>query len=242
MIGKLGQQCIDSVQRESFPVILASGSPRRKLLLPLVCRVLGSVSPEIDETPLAGESAQALAVRLAELKLARAGSMLASDAHSAILVSADTVVSLDGQPFGKPSNAAEARFMLTALSGRAHTVITAVALGQVGGRRSKSSRVTWVPTEVVMRYIDSSEIELSIVQGDPFDKAGGYAIQDAKLKPVDRIAGCFPNVVGLPLCAIRSMLQDDAGQATFVPTETPCDLCRKASVVLNGHGFWAPQL
>ena len=143
--------------------------------------------------------------------------MLGSNVGRTTLVSADTVVALDGEPFGKPLDASDAREMLSALAGRSHTVITAVGLGQTAERQTSDTRVTWVATEVVMRDIGHSEIERYIDRGEPFDKAGGYAIQDAELKPVDHMVGCFPNVVGLPLCVVRAMLTDQTLEGLFVP-------------------------
>src|SRR4051794_9781043 len=113
-------------------VILASQSPRRMLLLPIVCRVVGTVSPDVDESPVLEEPSEQLAPRLAKAKLDRARSMLEVGPDNVSIVSADTVVSLEGIPFGKPTCESEARDMLTNLRGRSHTVITAVAIGQAG--------------------------------------------------------------------------------------------------------------
>jgi len=221
-------------------IILASQSPRRRLLLPIVCRVVGTVSPDVDESPALGESSEQLASRLAKAKLDRARSTLEVGSDNVSIVSADTVVSLEGIPLGKPTCESEARDMLTNLRGRSHTVITAVAIGQAGLERVTDDRVAIVATEVEMRELANEEIEQYIARGEPFDKAGGYAIQDAQLRPVKAIRGCFPNVVGLPLCVVQAKFQNDSVSSSFVPTDTPCDLCRAASELLNEHGFWAP--
>jgi MAF protein len=162
---------------------------------------------------------------------------LVEEVHPSIaVISADTVVSLDERPLGKPADKAEAMAMLQALSGRSHTVITAVALS-----RSNDDRTTLisVSTAVHMRTLDPSEIEQYVERGEPFDKAGGYAIQDAELRPVRAISGCFPNVVGLPLCAVQSLL---VGSDNRLSLEAPCHLCKRAAEVLSRHGFWASLL
>ncbi len=220
-------------------VILASQSPRRMLLLPIVCGVVGTVSPDVDESPALGETSEELALRLAKAKLDRARSMLEVSFDNVSIVAADTVVALKGIPLGKPTCESEARDMLTNLRGRSHTVITAVAMGQARSESVTDDRVAIVATEVEMRELDNEEIEQYIARGEPFDKAGGYAIQDAQLRPVEAVRGCFPNVVGLPLCAVQAMLENDSVSGSFAPTNTPCELCRAASEALNEHGFWA---
>jgi septum formation protein len=212
-------------------VILASGSPRRRLLLPIICPVDSTLSPDADETALPGESSVALAKRLAATKLEAARQVLETSPDSVIVISADTVVSIDGAPLGKPTDAADARTMLRRLRGRCHTVITGVAVWESRTNRTTS---TAVATEVEMRPLDDGEIERYIERGEPFDKAGGYAIQDAELRPVLAITGCFPNVVGLPLCGVQTLLE---GQATT--SVAPCDLCDRAAGVLSQHGFSA---
>jgi MAF protein len=221
-------------------VILASQSPRRMLLLPIVSTVTGTVSPDVNESPAPGESSDQLALRLAKAKLDRARSVPKVSSDNVRIVSADTVVSLEGIPLGKPSCESEARDMLMNLRGRSHTVITAVAIGRAGSEFVTDDRVAIVATEVEMRDLDNEDIQQYIARGEPFDKAGGYAIQDVQLQPVDGVRGCFPNVVGLPLCAVRAMLENDSVSGWFMPTNIPCDLCRAASEVLNEHGFWAP--
>lgn len=219
-------------------MILASESPRRRLLLPLVAQIQACVSPSIDETPLATETAQELAARLAATK-ARAASTIELVAPPAVpVVSADTVVALGKTALGKPTTPDEAREMIQALSGRSHTVITAVALTSPN---TEGTRVVWASTEVRMRDLGRAEIEASVERGDPFDKAGGYAIQDPELRPVQALHGCFPNVVGLPLCAVEALLQDPLTGGA-ISRASPCRLCREAATLLRRGGFWAPEM
>lgn len=226
----------DSIARAGTRVILASGSPRRRLLLPIICPVDSTLSPEADETPLPDEPSEALASRLARDKLGTTRQQLGDNPRPTIVISADTVVSLDGQPLGKPASAGDARAMLRSLRGRSHNVITAIALWESAANRTC---LTSVATEVAMRQLNDAEIERYIERGEPFDKAGGYAIQDAQLRPVRAIGGCFPNVVGLPLCAVQSMLDGGVAGSSSVRPSPPCELCQRASGVLSRNGFWA---
>ena len=109
---------------------------------------------------------------------------------------ADTIVALRGALLGKPHDADEARAMLEFLRGRTHRVVTAVAVLPAGRR---GPLVDHAVTRVTMRRYTDAEIAASIARGDPFDKAGAYAIQDDRIAPVARYDGCYCNVVGLPL-------------------------------------------
>lgn len=115
----------------------------------------------------------------------------------AIVLAADTIVVADHRLLGKPADAAEARHMLVLLRERAHLVVTGVAL--IGPERVREGSGS---TRVWMRAYSEREVEASIARGDPFDKAGAYAIQDPILRPVRRINGCRCNVIGLPLAMV----------------------------------------
>lgn len=227
-------------QSESGPpeLVLASSSPRRRLLLPLVAPVRDTISVDVDESPRPGESAQTLASRLAleKAELASPQSMPLESGAVAI-VAADTVVSVDGRPLGKPGDESEARDMLRSLRGRAHDVITGVA---VRWTTAPSARSAIVQTRVVMRDYTDREIDAYIARGEPFDKAGGYAMQDPQFRPVKAIEGCLPNVVGLPLCAVASLLERSSSESEVAITNPPCPLCRAASEHLRQHGLWSP--
>jgi len=184
---------------------------------------------EVDEAPVEGESPSALAARLAAEKAVRAAATVASG----WVLTADTVVDLDGQTLGKPADAAEARAMLEQLRDRPHQVHTAVALvwsaTHAGGTPRSvptpegiptpegvptppSCTVRVVSTNVVMRPYTDAEIAAYIATGDPFDKAGAYAIQHPGFHPVAGCHVCYANVVGLPLCAVVRLLQRASGR------------------------------
>lgn len=181
------------------PLVLASASPRRRELLAALRLPFEVVVADVDERPRAGELARALALRLATAKAAAA----AAARPDALVVAADTVVSQDGRIYGKPASAAEAVGMLGQLRGDRHEVITAVCVLPAGG----APCVDAACTTVWMRPYTDAEILAYVASGEPFDKAGAYAIQDPVFRPVARIVGCYTNVVGLPLCVMRAMLQ-----------------------------------
>jgi septum formation protein len=179
-------------------LVLASASPRRRELLTLL-GVPCAVRPvDVDETPPALPPAETvLAIALRKLDAA-----LAERAPREIVLVADTIVVIDGEVLGKPENAAEAAAMLRALRGRGHEVFTAVALAGAGRRTAV------VRSEVLIREYTDGEVAASIEAGTPFDKAGGYAIQDPLLHPVARCEGCECSVVGLPLWTAYRFLLD----------------------------------
>jgi septum formation protein len=170
-------------------LILASSSPRRAELLRNAGFRFRVRSKPVEETRAPGEAPRDYAVRLARAK-ARA----AWEDRDEIVLGADTIVVLGDRVLEKPADAADARSMLTTLSGREHTVITGICLLHPGGEivDSESTRV-WFVT------LDPSEIEAYVQSGEPMDKAGAYAIQGLASKFVERIEGCFFNVVGLPV-------------------------------------------
>ncbi len=176
-------------------IVLASGSPRREDLL----RALGlrfEVLPvDIDESPFDGEAAEPLVQRLSQSKAATALRLRGDD--GALVVAADTVVVLDGVVLGKPADGAENRAFLSRLSGRAHHVLTGHTLVRDGQRET-----VVVDTEVRMRALDSGEIERYVASGEGLDKAGGYAIQGRGSALVERVDGCYFNVVGLSVATV----------------------------------------
>lgn len=156
---------------------------------------------DIDESRLAGEAPGAYVLRLAEEK-ARAAGKLVSDGM--LVLAADTTVADGDHLLGKPTSASEARAMLRQLRGRSHQVYTAVAvLDPVQNKLLLDLCVTQVP----MREYSEDEIEHYIASGDPFDKAGGYAIQHAEFRPVEDLRGCYASVMGLPLCHLTRTLR-----------------------------------
>ena len=171
-------------------VILASASPRRRELLDLV-GIAHEVHPaDIDETYRDGEEAAAHAERLAREK----GETIAAQHPEAIVISADTIVLVDGLVLGKPRDEAEAARMLSMLSGQTHVVLTAVAVTYRGRMRSgvESVRVTF-------RALDRERIGAYIATSEPMDKAGAYGIQGRAARFVVEIRGSYSGIMGLPL-------------------------------------------
>jgi septum formation protein len=183
-----------------MPLILASASPRRRELVRLLGRPHRVASADIDETPEAGELPDALTQRLATKKaltIARRATI-----GKGLVLAADTIVVLDGTILNKPKDQHDALLMLTGLRGRDHRVLTGLAL-TVRGQLAWSSVVE---TTVWMRSYALQEMARYVASGLPLDKAGGYGIQDGAFKPVERIDGCYTNVVGLPLCEVELAL------------------------------------
>lgn len=185
------------------PLILASGSPRRRELLGSLGIPFTVVQSDIDETPRPDETPLEYVRRLSCEKARAVAERLPPPVK---VLAADTVVILDGEILGKPADADEARDMLRRLRGRAHTVCTALTLLQT---RADAPPLEWTEltqTRVLMRAYTDDEIEAYIATGDPFDKAGGYAIQHAGFAPVAGIEGSRTNVIGLPLETLQTML------------------------------------
>lgn len=177
-------------------VVLASASPRRRELLTLV-GIAHDVRPaNIDESYLAGETPPQHAERLAREKAA------AVDDASAVAIGSDTIVVVDGDVLGKPRDRAHAAEMLHRLSGRAHVVMTGVAVQWQGALESGLEEVG-----VTFRALTDAEIERYIDTGEPMDKAGAYGIQGYGATIVERVDGDYFAVMGLPLNRLARMLR-----------------------------------
>jgi septum formation protein len=184
-------------------LILASASPRRSELLRQIAVRFTILSTDIDETRLADESPEDYVARLA-LEKARAGYSRQdrpSDGNKLPSLGADTIVVCEGKIFGKPVDQSDAAAMLMALSGKVHTVMTAVAVSQ---GPCSSSRLT--KTLVRFRTISQSECQTYWQTGEPQGKAGGYAIQGCGAVFVDHLDGSYSGVVGLPLSETAEIL------------------------------------
>jgi len=192
-------------------VILASASPRRRELLATICADFTVVPSEVDETIEALPPAEA--TRHLALRKARA---VASRAGRGLVLGADTMVVVDGEPLGKPADARGARAMLRRLRGRWHEVVTGVAVVDAASGREATTVVT---SRVRMAAYPDSEIETYVASGAPFDKAGGYSIRDCGGALVDGLVGSYSNVVGLPLEATRRLLSDFGAPLTAAPAE-----------------------
>ena len=180
-------------------LFLASGSPRRRELLTQIGVPFAVLSAQIDETPLNDEAPAAYVERLARGK-AGAGLALLTDNQGCVL-GADTAVVLDGRILGKPVDEADALRILTALSGREHEVLTAIALAN---QQHCATRV--VASRVRFRSISTAEIQAYWLSGEPQDKAGSYAIQGLAAIFVEGLQGSYSAVVGLPLCETAELL------------------------------------
>jgi septum formation protein len=192
-------------------LVLASASPRRRELLSLLHIPFTVLPALVDEEVAPGEPARVAVARLARRK-ARFVSVSEPDRW---VLAADTLVECEGFTLGKPASADTARRSLRALRGRSHFVWTGICLLAAGAELSEQ-----VSTRVRMRRYSDSEIERSIARGTPFDKAGGYGIQDEDLRPVKAIAGCYCNVMGLPLWTVVDLLHA-GGFTTCSPPAEP---------------------
>ncbi|MGQ9767793.1 MAG: Maf family protein [Anaerolineae bacterium] len=193
-------------------LILASRSPRRQALLAGLGLTFTVDAAEVDESPLPGEPAEEMVLRLSRLKAAT----VAARHPAAWVLAADTVVVLDGMLLGKPADVTEATAMLVALRGRAHIVHTAVALAWDGRLRAELCT-----SAVTMRPYSDAEIAAYVATGDPLDKAGAYAIQHPSFAPVAAWEGCYASIMGLPLDLVRTMLAD-AGWPVPADVATVC--------------------
>jgi septum formation protein len=179
-------------------LILASASPRRQELLRNAGIPFEVQPADISEDPLPGEPAEVCAERLAREKALAVARQRPHD----VVLGADTVVVVDGQPLGKPSDATDAARMLRLLSGRDHQVITGVCL-VASGQLLVASETTLV----IVSEIAEKEIADYVASGEPMDKAGAYAIQGIASRWIPRIEGDYSNVVGLPVALVWQMLR-----------------------------------
>jgi len=181
-------------------LILASASERRAGILRDADFSFTVMSSAVDETPSPGESPHDLVQRLAA---AKAELVAARAVGPAIVIAADTIVTLEGRIFGKPRSSDDARHMLEKLSGRTHAVVTGVALI----RLPDAERLTFVESTLVhFAALSAGEISRYLATGEPHDKAGAYAIQGRAGRYVPRIEGCYFNVAGLPLARLQQSL------------------------------------
>jgi septum formation protein len=181
-------------------LILASKSPRRAELLSAAGIPFTVRTADIDETPREGEDPADYVQRLAREK-ARA----VPAEQGEIILAADTTVVLDNGIMGKPTDAAEAAAMLTALAGRRHEVITGFCICN-GVDEVSDVASTWV----WFAPMSQGEIEEYVASGEPMDKAGAYGIQGLASRFVERIEGPYSNVVGLPVALVYRHLREQA--------------------------------
>ncbi|MEK6744793.1 MAG: Maf family protein [Nitrospirota bacterium] len=182
-------------------IILASNSPRRKELMTQIGLTFTVAPADADESILPGESPEAYAVRVA-LDKAR---IAAERAGEGIVIAADTIVVVGDSILGKPADARDAEGMLALLSGKEHRVVTALAVMDAATARMVTRTSV---TKVWFRDLTEREITAYVATGEPLDKAGAYGIQERGALLVDRIEGCYSNVVGLPLSLLGEMLRE----------------------------------
>lgn len=192
-------------------LILASASPRRKLLLEQL-GLKPSVFPvDINEDPTESENAYGYVLRMANEKLAAAMDLIRQEAQDqiepALVLSSDTSVIVDGQILGKPSDQNDHARMMQLLSGRGHEVVSSFALGKINQAESESVESAYVSTQVWFKPLNEAEIEWYWSTGEPSDKAGGYGIQGIASMFIEKINGSYTNVVGLPLMQVSDALQ-----------------------------------
>jgi len=180
-------------------LILASKSPRRYELLKQVGLDFDVIPSRIEEDFLQGESPQEHVLRLSEAKALEVGSQY----PDRWIIAADTIVYIDGQILCKPKKREEAMEMLSRLSGREHQVLTGFSVRNL--QRARGDRQA-VETAVKVKTLAPAEMEWYLQTGEPFDKAGGYAIQGIGSFMIESIRGSYTNVVGLPLCELIQML------------------------------------
>ncbi len=182
-------------------VILASKSPRRQELLRYITEDFTVKVSDADETLPDGISPRDAVIYLARLK----GEAVFSSENESTVISADTIVELDGKILGKPHSEQEAYEMLSALSGRSHLVYTGVYV------RSKDKQISFAEvTEVTFCSLTDEEIRKYIESKEPFDKAGGYGIQGRGCTLVSSINGDFYNVMGFPVARLNRILRENS--------------------------------
>lgn len=182
--------------RPGRSLLLASASPRRREMLERVGLSFAVAPAEVDESILAGESVAKAAQRLAGLK-ARAAKRGSNQA----VLAADTLVALDREILGKPAGEAEARDMLTMLSGREHQVVTGYCLLD-----GQDETIGLGVSQVRFRDLGRAEIAAYVASGEPLDKAGAYGVQGMGAAFVKEVSGSYTNVVGLPLAAVLELM------------------------------------
>src|SRR6185437_9460831 len=196
---------------QSFRLILASASPRRRELLAQAGYSFEVEAADIDESQRQGESPSAYVLRLAEEK-AEAVLSKHTGQTDIIVLGADTTVVLDGKILGKPADAAKAREMLRRLSGRTHQVLTGIAAATHAGISSAVES-----TDVTFSEIPESELDAYCPTSEPLDKAGAYGIQGYAARWIPRIDGCYFNVMGLPIARAVRLVKEARSKYGWTP-------------------------
>jgi septum formation protein len=193
-------------------LVLASQSPRRAEILRQAGIPFSVRFASVDETPFEGEKPEEYVLRMAQAKALRVEA-----APEDTVLGADTTVVIDGAMLGKPADAADARRMLTLLSGRRHEVLTGICLRKPGREPLRD----WAATQVWFADMTSGEIDDYVASGEPMDKAGAYAIQGLASRFVERVDGCYFNVVGLPVAMVYRYLSKAGSFPGCPPVDFP---------------------
>lgn len=209
--------------RVGFKIYLASNSPRRKELLSIIGLDYLPLAVTVDEASFVHEAGVEYVKRIANAKAQAAARQFEGDG---LIIAADTVVvdrshAKIPEIFGKPADAKQAIEMLHSLRGHTHKVFTAITIVNTRGGKILSDLCM---TNVPMRNYSDAEIDQYVASGDPLDKAGAYAIQHAGFHPVEKLTGCFANVMGLPLCHLARSLS----RLSIVPSKNVPLACQAA--------------
>jgi septum formation protein len=197
----------------SSPLVLGSGSPRRREILSALGLPFQVLAADIDEDRRPSEPPLVYLERIAAEKLSAVRARLGSAPHAAVLV-ADTTVVIDGDVLGKPTDVDDAARLFARIAGRVHSVYTRYAIGLAGEVGVRLART--VETHVHIRAADAAEIRAYAATGEGLDKAGAYAAQGVGSFFIERVDGSYSNVVGLPACEVLGDLRA-LGLATSVP-------------------------
>ena len=184
----------------SAPLILASASPRRQELLRFVGLKFKTIPAYLNEGYTEGESPREHVKRLSQDKAI----VIAKKYPNAVVLGADTIVVIDKSILGKPENKYQARKMLRKLSGREHKVFTGFTIAHVA---SKIKQTKVIQSAVEFKKISAAELEWYIACDEPYDKAGGYAVQGKGAYFIKSIRGSYTNVIGLPLYEVLETLK-----------------------------------
>ncbi len=215
-------------------LLLASQSPRRRELVGLLGFPFNSMSADVDERILPNEAPADYVLRLAEAKARACTESGNGECLGQVVIGSDTAVVDAGVILGKPKDASDAQSMLRTLRGRTHQVYTAVALFDPASDQLLTELSI---SDVPMRAYTDAELEAYVASGDPLDKAGSYAIQNAEFHPVEKFDGCYASVMGLPLCHLARALAKMGQKAkTDVPAQCQATLaydCPIYETILN---------
>jgi nucleoside triphosphate pyrophosphatase len=190
-----------------IPLILGSGSPRRKDLLQRARIPFTIVTVDVPEDILSGEAPDVAAKRLAALKARHVNELIVrkKPAEPAVVISADTIVWSQGDCLGKPESLAVARELLKSLRGETHQVFTAVSMLMRLSAPLTFAETAVANTAVTFKHVSDDEIERYLLTGDPMDKAGAYGAQELGAFLVDHIEGELDTVIGFPLSVVDNL-------------------------------------